>query len=105
MKVEFKRTEPTAPEDQVALMKSRIKPREATIFSRLENYDECIAIVPNGTGKQDDLYYWVWLSSSTEDGAFVSGDESQHIDKIAETLVGGGWKYQPNAKIILEQKG
>lgn len=100
MNVEFNNVAET-PEGRFERIKKSISKRGATIFSRLESYNECVAIVPTDSINDDSLFYFVWLNG--EGGlSYVSGDKPQHIDKIVQTLISGTWKHQPNAKIILE---
>ena len=72
---------------------------QAKFFSRAQSHQELVAVVASGN-TTDDRFYWVWLSGR-DDGAFCGG-ELRYPPDVARTLVKGGWIYQPNIQIILE---
>lgn len=84
--------------ERVSVMYNLIHEYKATIFSRLDSHEECVAIVPSAI-RDTNEFYWVWLSSK-EDGAFTTG-KAIHKMNIAETLENGEWVHQPDAMMVL----
>ena len=82
--------------ERVAKMQHLIRPGKATIFSRMDTYFECIAIVPSQGNR--NMYAWVWLSG--DDGAYVDTG-TKNAGAIASTLVKGQWVHQPDAKMVM----
>lgn len=89
MKVSFS----VRPDERVAEMTNALKGKHAAIFTRIERYNECVAIVPDHDYKSD-LVYWVWLNG--EEGSFTDG-EKRTKDAVIRSLIDGEWTYQPNA--------
>lgn len=72
---------------------------QALIFSRLDQYKECIAIVPYSKFK-DRRKICVWLSG--EEGSYSDGLPKERTE-IAKILTDGQWIHQPKAFITLDQ--
>jgi phospholipase/lecithinase/hemolysin len=77
----------------------QINQSQATWLSRLRN--ELVVIVRNKENVSPFLYNWVWLSGVTGAGAYLSNTD-QTVEQVADTIVRGGWNFQPNLKITLE---
>jgi hypothetical protein len=75
-----------------------IKKTDATWLSRLKN--ELVVIVRNEKNTPF-LYNWVWVSGNNMVGAYLS-TTNQTVEQIADTIVRGGWDFQPNLTITLE---
>jgi hypothetical protein len=96
MKLEYIKPEDV---DQRAEAIRKIKKTQATWLSRLKS--ELVVIVPGQFRTDSYLYNWVWVSSHNSDGAYLS-NTNQTAEQIADTIVKGGWDFQPNLTITLE---
>jgi hypothetical protein len=85
--------------DQRAEAIRKIKNTQATWLSRCHN--ELVVIVRNAERGSPFLYNWVSVSSHNSDGAYLSRTD-QTAEEIADTIVRGGWDFQPNLTITLE---
>tara|TARA_R110000850_G_scaffold187056_4_gene312916 strand:- start:996 stop:1292 length:297 start_codon:yes stop_codon:yes gene_type:complete len=95
MKLEY-----TTPElDDISDAIRQIKQTKATWLSRMKN--ELVVIVRGQFRTDPHLYNWVWVSSSLSDLAYLS-NTNQTAEQIADIIVRGGWDFQPNLTITLE---
>jgi hypothetical protein len=77
----------------------KINSLDATWLSRQRN--ELVVIVRSKKCLHPFLYNWVWVSGHNMVGAYLSTTD-QTIEQIADTIVKGGWDFQPNLTIALE---
>jgi hypothetical protein len=85
--------------DDISEAIRQIKKTEATWLSRMKS--ELVVIVRSEERGTPFLYNWVWVSSHNSDGAYLSS-ASRTAEQIAGVIVMGGWDFQPNLTITLE---
>jgi hypothetical protein len=85
--------------DDISEAIQQIKKTEATWLSRMKN--ELVVIVRSEERRTPLLYNWVWVSSHNSDGAYLSS-ANQTAEQIADVIIKGGWDFQPNLTITLE---
>lgn len=102
MKVRFEKPSKTdAKTELITLMSTN--PTKALIFSRVEKFNEVVAIVPTDKIEAVGQRWWVWLSG--ESGSYIADMGAvRSLEEVAKTLVGGGWEYQPSAAMVLEEQ-
>lgn len=100
MKPIFKQLKNKSRDDLLDDIMSQINDKEVTILSRIEHLNEVVAIIPSANRKED-VFFWCWISGT--DGSYAYGDKRSRKE-LADTILTGGWNFQPGAQIILDVK-
>ena len=88
-----------APDTRREKFDKALRPAHAAIFSRVDRYKECVAIVPHHETGADN-FVWVWLNG--EEGAFTDAKVRTREDCL-KSLLTGQWVHQPDAQISMVQ--